>query len=323
MAQQAGTGKSRGRARCCLPQEPCQAFAGVKVVSSSLLPLRLNGCPMMPLLHVTSFLTQIYSQPASVHFALSLKTRSPTLLRDTRQSDPPCQVKQAKHVLDSCSVPLLSFATTPVRKMLSGTPRAGHLSPQCRSKHHPAQGYAPARHRSHPKARSPTRKGDGQLTRSLQAAGLHSELTPSKGELGLLEAVDRTPRVPQTRLLSRSLPAQLPLLPEHSQATPAPSLHPGRLRWLTKRRHGQDRSPKATAATAAAETGPAAASPRGGDRGARRRALSTGPKTPPHRPQLCAPAAPTATTSKEKPSESNLLMNLQFLLEEQQQKPRL
>lgn len=251
MAQQAGTGKSRGRARCCLPREPCQAFAGLKVVSSSLLPLRLNGCPMMPLLHVTSFLAQIYSRPASVHFALSPKTRSPSLLRDTRQSDPPCQVKQAKHVLDSRSVPLLSFATTAdicsqdaERDIHGHAPRAGHLSPQCHSKHHPAQGYAPALHRSQPKARSPTRKGDGQLTRSLQAAGLHSELTPSKGELGLLEAMDPMPRLPQNRLLSRLLPAQLPLLPEHSQATPAPSLHPGRLGWLTERRHGQDRQPK-------------------------------------------------------------------------------
>lgn len=45
-------------------QEPCQAFSlcfPIPLKSHLLpaLPLGLNGCPMMPLLHFTSFLTQI------------------------------------------------------------------------------------------------------------------------------------------------------------------------------------------------------------------------------------------------------------------------
>lgn len=168
-----------------------------------------------------------------MHFALSLKTRSPSLLRDTRQSNPPCQVKQAKHVLDSCSVPLLPFATTAnicsqdaERDTHGHAPRTGHLSPQCHSRHHPTRGYAPALHRSQPKARSPTRRGDGQLTQSLQAAGLHSELTLSKGELRLAWTAHqdylKTGSFPVPSQLSyrsfQSTPRRLRLLPAPWQA---------------------------------------------------------------------------------------------------------
>lgn len=135
----------------------------------------------------------------------------------------------------------------------------------------------------------------------------------------------RTWTVHQDYLKNGSLPIhyQLPLLPEHAWATPATSLHPGTPRWLVNWRHGQDWQPKAMAATAAAETGPAVASPCGGERGVRRQVLSTGPETPPHGQQQCVPTAPTATNSKEKPSEGNFLMYLQFLLEAEKEKRRL
>lgn len=50
--------------------------------------------------------------------------------------------------------------------------------------------------------------------------------------------------------------------------------------------------------------------------GIRQQVLSTGPGPSPHGQQQYVPLAPTATNSKEKPSECNFLMYLQFLSEE-------
>jgi len=126
MTQQAGSGKSweLHAAPCysCFPG-PTPDFRSIflfhlKAICSLLLPLRLNGHLLMSLLCFTSFLTQIYSRPVSVHVLrgwfcpLTEGTLSLSSVQHAAVKPPPCQVKHAKQILDSCSVPSLSFATT-------------------------------------------------------------------------------------------------------------------------------------------------------------------------------------------------------------------
>lgn len=53
--------------------------------------------------------------------------------------------------------------------------------------------------------------------------------------------------------------------------------------------------------------------------GTQQQVLSTGPRLSPQGQQQCVPAAPTATNSREEPSECSFLMCLQFLSEESEQ----
>lgn len=145
---------------------------------------------------------------------------------------PSLSVKQAKYILDSCSVPPLPFATN-----------SWHLLTRCWESHAwprsqdetplflmsqqilPCPGSRACSPPVSAKGPFPKQKRRWTVNTKPTDGCFHSKLTPSTGELRLLGDMDHTPWLPQSRLLSHSLLATAPS--RHAQATPAPSLLPG------------------------------------------------------------------------------------------------
>lgn len=178
---------------------------------------------------------------------------------------PSLSVKQAKYILDSCSVPPLPFATN-----------SWHLLTRCWESHAwprsqdetplflmsqqilPCPGSRACSPPVSAKGPFPKQKRRWTVNTKPTDGCFHSKLTPSTGELRLLGDMDHTPWLPQSRLLSHSLLATAPSRPCPGDSCSLPA--PWCTSWLAKHRHGRISSPKAMVATAAAETSPAAAS---------------------------------------------------------------
>lgn len=117
---------------------------------------------------------------------------------------------------------------------------------------------------------------------------------------------------------SFSIPCLLRLLLDHAQETPASSLHHGApASWQSRHMAGASaQKPQLFQQQLKHTLQLPVLSWRNGRR---QQVLSMGPRPSPQGLQQYVPVAPTATNSKEKPSECNFLICLQFLSQESEQ----